>query len=271
MQYLFGKPISHRILDEASRQSRMLHARGITPSIAVILVGDNSASELYVDAKQRIAKKIGVDFILYRLPLDIDHDNLSRLLITLGDDSSVHGIVIQLPLPEQLDLSKLIKFIDPNKDVDHFRDDSPYDAPTPGAVKLLMEEYGIECRDKRVGIIGKGFLVGQPLHKLLTKCGGRVEVFDTNTKNIAQKAQAQEILITATGQPRLVTKEYANPSQYIIDVGSARDVKTNQIVGDVDHAQLDKYVAGITPLVGGVGPVTVALLMRNVILSAQRN
>ena len=270
MQYLFGKPAVERILDETSRRSRALHARGITPTVAVVLVGNDPSSELYVNAKKRVAAKIGVDFILYHLPLHVAQDALSHLLITLSDDASVHGIVMQLPLPEQLDLTKLIKFVDPAKDIDHFGAESPFLAPTPAAVKELLDEYKVDCHGRSIGIIGKGFLVGQPLEKLLTDHGAIVEVFDATTQNIADKAKTKEILITASGQPRLVTKAFANPDQYIIDVGSARDAMNNQVVGDVDHDELDNYVAGITPLIGGVGPITVALLMRNVVTAAEK-
>jgi len=271
MQYLFGKPVAERIIDETSRRSRALHARGITPAVAVILVGNDPSSELYVNAKKRVAANIGVDFVLYHLPPDVGQDAISHLLITLSDDASVHGIVIQLPLPGQLDLAKLIKFIDPAKDIDHFSAESPFLAPTPAAVKELLDEYKVDCRGRSIGIIGKGFLVGQPLEKLLTDSGAKVEVFDAKTDNIAGKAKTKEILITATGQPRLVTKAFANPDQYIIDVGSARDAMNNQVVGDVDHDELDNYVAGITPLIGGVGPITVVLLMRNVISAAEKS
>lgn len=270
MKILFGQPIAKKILNDVSRRSKQLHARGVTPTLAVILIGNNTASVKYIEYKKKVAKKNGIDFLLYRLPLTIKQVEIEQLLTTLHLDSSIHGIIIQLPLPEHLNLQKLILFLDPDKDVDNFSSDSTFQPPTASAVMKLMKYYKINCSDKKIGIIGKGFLVGQPLQKILKNYGANVSAFDRVTQNLADKCRRQDILISAAGTPHLVNDRYINTNQVIIDVGNARDPKNNKVIGDIDYKKIKGKVSAMTPKIGGIGPITIALLLNNVIISANR-
>lgn len=269
MKLLSGNKLASRILDQVALESKKIHDRGITPTLAVILVGNDPASRLYISKKKEVAKSVGIDFLLYELPETISENDVTQLLTTLHLDETVHGVVLQLPLPEKMNLEKIIKFIDIDKDIDHFHENSPYNPPTANSVLELLKFNNIDINNKNIAIIGKGFLVGKPLEILLKKANAKVETYDEDTKNIAQKASKADILISATGEPKLINKSFTNPDQIIIDVGSARDPKTNKIVGDVDRVSIDNSVKAITPLVGGIGPVTVALLMRNVITAVK--
>ncbi len=269
MKLLSGNKLASKILDRVALESKKIHDRGITPTLAVILIGDDPASRLYISKKKEVAKSVGIDFLLYELPESISENDVTQLLTTLHLDETVHGVVLQLPLPEKMNLEKIIKFIDIDKDVDCFHKNSPFSPPTANSVLELIRFHNIDINNKNIAIIGKGFLVGKPLEILLKKANAKVETYDEDTKNIAQKASKADILISATGKPKLVNKSFTNPDQIIIDVGSARDPKTNKIVGDVDRVSIGNSVKAITPLVGGIGPVTVALLMRNVITAVK--
>jgi len=268
MKLLSGKSIAKKILNKVSRESKKLHARGITPTLAVILVGYDPASQVYVAQKQKIAKSVGIDFLLYHLP-KISQVELEQFLITLQLDPSIHGVIIQLPLPKDLSLDKSFKFISAEKDVDALTSQSKYISPTANAVIELLNFYKIDYKKQHVAIVGKGVLVGQPLKKLLDDRGAQVSVYDRTTTNLADKIILTKIIITATGTPRLIDKNFVKSGQTIIDVGSARDPKTNKVVGDVNRLQVKKIVAALTPRIGGVGPITVALLMQNVIKAAK--
>lgn len=267
---LFGKPVAKKILNDVSCRSKKLHAFGVTPTLAVVLVGNDAASHVYVAAKRKVARSVGIDFLLYHLPETISFDELSRLLVDLHLDDSIHGIIIQLPLPSGIELEKLVPFIDPAKDVDHFNDESAYLAPTPNAILKLLDAYDISIKNKKIGIIGCGFLVGKPLREQLKKLGAKVESYTLDTKDISGKARKTDILIAATGQPKLVDDSFINKTQAVIDVGNARDAQSNKVVGDVDFEKVQSGVAAITPTLGGVGPITVALLMENVIIVAEQ-
>lgn len=265
MKLLSGNKLASRILDQVALESKKIHDRGITPTLAVILVGNDPASRLYISKKKEVAKSVGIDFLLYELPETISENEVTQLLTTLHLDETVHGVVLQLPLPEKMNLEKIIKFIDIDKDVDCFHKNSPFSPPTATSVLELIKFHKIDLNNKKIAVIGKGFLVGKPLEILLEKAHAKVETYDEDTKNIAQKASKADILISATGKPNLITKKFTNKNQIIIDVGCARDPKTNKIIGDVDRDFIGNSIAAITPITGGIGPVTVALLMSNVI------
>lgn len=271
MKYLDGRPVAQKILGEVSKQAKQMHARGVTPTIAVVLVGENPSSELYVQKKKEVAKKVGIDFLLYKIPSSIEQKDLEELFTTLYLDETVHGVVSQLPLPEHLNLSKVIKFIAPEKDIDHFHENSLYSPPTASAVIELLKFYEVELKNKKVAVLGNGFLVGKPLSKILKGSGAQVNVYTEKNKDIAKETAKADVLISATGQPHLIKKEFTNTKQIIVDVGSARDKKTNVLVGDVDRQSVGENIEAITPMVGGVGPITIALLLKNVILAAKKH
>lgn len=270
MKYLKGSPVAQEILEEVSRQAKQIHARGVTPTVAVVLVGENPSSKFYVQKKKEVAKKAGIDFLLYELPSHIAQKDVEELLAILHLDETVHGVVLQLPLPKHFIFNELVKFIAPEKDVDHFHKNSPYSPPTASAVLRLLRFYKIEIKNKKIAIIGDGFLVGRPLSKILKSSGAQVNVYTEKSKNVAPKTAEADILISATGHAHLITKNFTNSKQIIIDVGSARDKKTNALVGDVNRRSVGKNIEAITPRVGGVGPITIALLLQNVILATKK-
>jgi len=267
---LCGRPVAEKIIDDAARRSKKLHAQGITPTLAVVLVGNDPASLIYVRAKKKVAKQIGVDFLLYSLPAAVSQEDVQQLLVDLHLDDTIHGVLIQLPLPDHLDLKKLCAFLDPDKDIENFTNRAGFMPPTPAAVIALMKHYGIGYHGKRVAIIGQGFLVGQPLLRLLHRAGASVESYDKDTDNIARYAAKADVLICAAGCPFLVDSKFTNVHQVIIDVGNARGGPNNELIGDVDVEDVNNKVYAMTPRVGGVGPVTVALLMKNVIEAAEK-
>jgi methylenetetrahydrofolate dehydrogenase (NADP+) / methenyltetrahydrofolate cyclohydrolase len=270
MILLSGEPIAEKILNEVSCDTKKLHANGITPTIAVVLVGDDPSSNLYVSLKEKVAKKVGIDFLLYRFDERVKQVETEQLLITLHLDETVHGIIVQLPLPEHLDADKICQFIDPDKDVDGLLPQSKFSPPAPQATIELMRFYDIKLNGARVGLFGKGRLVGQPLEKMFLNAGAKVTVFDTNSKNIASQSQQCDILISATGKSDTIKPEYVGKSQTLIDVGGAYDTKRNKTIGDISpHART--VARAVTPRIGGIGPVTVAVLMRNVLTAAKKS
>ena len=269
VKILDGRPLASRLLADVSRRAKKLHERGITPTLAVILVGNDSASNVYIGAKQKIARQVGIDFLLYRLK-SVRQEELEQLLVTLHLDPSVHGIVIQLPIPLGMSLPNILKFVDTTKDIDALTPDSDYKPPTASAVVALLEAYNIDYHQEKVAVVGRGILVGQPLERLLVRQKAEVNIYDNATKNIAAKVRRAKIVISAAGKPGLIDKNFLSAGQVVIDVGCARDPRTNAVVGDVDRAAAEKVVSAITPRLGGVGPVTVALLMKNVIIAAEK-
>jgi len=264
MNLLRGEPIAKAILDKASRDAKRLHAQGVTPTLAAILVGDDPSSQLYVSLKKKIAKKLGIDFLLYQFGGSARPVEIEQLLITLHMDETVHGIMVQLPLPVQFDVDKITKFLDPGKDVDGLLDGSKFMAPAPQAVIEILNYYELTIQGARIGIFGKGRLIGKPLRQLLTKMGAKVVMFDVGSSDTANRAKECEILVSATGRAHTIKPSFVKPEHVLIDAGGAYSIKKNKTIGDYSN-----YVRNLanasTPRLGGVGPVTVANLMRNII------
>lgn len=270
MKILSGKPIAKKILEKVASDAKQLHARGITPTLAAILVGDNPSSKLYVSLKQKIAKDVGVDFLLYRFDNSVKQVEIEQLLIALHLDNTVHGVMAQLPLPKHLNTDKICQYIDSDKDVDGLLPQSKFNPPAPQATIELMRHYDISPRDTKIGLFGEGRLVGQPLKNLLENAGAKVTVFSASSKNVAAKSKKCDVLISATGQPNTIKPNYVQPSQTIIDVGGAYDTNKGKTVSDISpYAR--KLVKSITPRIGGIGPITVAVLMRNVLQVAKKS
>lgn len=270
MNLLLGEPIAHKILEEVSYGTKELHARGITPTMAVILVGNDPSSKLYVSLKQEVAKTVGIDFLLYEFDEKIKQVEIEQLLIALHLDETVHGIMVQLPLPKHLDADKICKFLDPDKDVDGLLAKSNYNPPAPQATIELLQYYKINLKNTKVGLFGKGRLVGQPLKKMLAAVGAQVTVFDTDSKNISNKSKKCEVLISATGKPDTIKPSFVTENQTLVDVGGAYSQKSHKTIGDISP-NARTVASAATPRIGGIGPVTVAVLMHNVLLATQKS
>lgn len=253
---LKGAPVAEKIYES-------LKIRG-APRLAVILVGDDPASVVYVKIKEKIATQLGIGFDLFHLPGISSQKEVEKIIAGLNQNDKIAGIIVQLPLPEGFDAECVLKLLSPAKDVDGFYGRFP--APTAQAIWEILRFYGIFLEDKKIVIVGRGRLVGAPLGKLLHKMGFKPAVYDSHTTDLARKLKNADIIVTATGVPGLINLAMVSARTIIIDAGTSE--AGGKLVGDVDLAVYQK-VQSYTPVPGGVGPVTVACLMRNVVAAAK--
>lgn len=272
-----GKEISAKVKAEAAKEASALSKRGITPTIAVILVGDNSASKVYVRNKIRACEQTGIRSEKYELPQTASQQELLEVIQELSDRKDVHGILVQLPLPEQIDEKAIIRAIPSEKDVDGFHPENVGRlvtgghqlAPcTPAGIIRLLEETGTEIQGKHCVIIGRSNIVGKPMALLVLEKNATVTICHSRTKDLAQLTRQADILIAAVGKPKFVTADMVKEGAVVIDVGMDHD-ENGKLCGDVDFEQVKDKCSFITPVPGGVGPMTVAMLMKNTILAAK--
>lgn len=275
-----GKAIAAQIRLEIKDQVDKLQSQDIHPCLAVILVGDDPASRTYVNAKQEAGRKVGIRINRHDLKEDISEPELIQLIKMLNDDPDVHGILVQLPLPAHIGESHIIAAISPQKDVDGFH---PYNVGrlvtgmdtlvscTPYAVSQLISRSGIQTAGKHVVIVGRSNIVGKPLLNMLVQkakyANSTVTVCHSRTENIKNHTLQADILIAAIGHARFITADMIKPGAIVIDVGINRieEGGRKRLVGDVDFDQASSVASMITPVPGGVGPMTVAMLMKNVV------
>ena len=280
-----GKAIAAQVRGEVAEKVSALKAKGITPCLAVILVGENPASVSYVTGKQKALAEVGMADRSLHLPESTTEEELLKIIDDLNKDTAVHGILVQLPLPEHINEEKVLLAIDPEKDVDGFHPmnvgnlvigKKAFLPCTPHGIIVLLEKMGIETRGKHAVVIGRSNIVGKPVSLLLarkeTNC--TVTICHTGTKNMAEMTRQADILIAATGRPHTVTKDMVKPGAVVIDVGVNRipdDTKKSgfRLTGDCDYADLLEIASFITPVPGGVGPMTIAMLMFNTLESAE--
>lgn len=280
-----GKAIAAQVRGEVAEKVSALKAKGITPCLAVILVGENPASVSYVTGKQKALAEVGMADRSLHLPESTTEEELLKIIDDLNKDTAVHGILVQLPLPEHINEEKILLAIDPEKDVDGFHPmnvgnlvigKKAFLPCTPHGIIVLLEKMGIETRGKHAVVIGRSNIVGKPVSLLLarkeTNC--TVTICHTGTKNMAEMTRQADILIAATGRPHTVTKDMVKPGAVVIDVGVNRipdDTKKSgfRLTGDCDYADLLETASFITPVPGGVGPMTIAMLIFNTLESAE--
>lgn len=280
-----GKAIAAQVRGEVAEKVSALKAKGITPCLAVILVGENPASVSYVTGKQKALAEVGMADRSLHLPESTTEEELLKIIDELNKDTAVHGILVQLPLPEHINEEKVLLAIDPEKDVDGFHPmnvgnlvigKKAFLPCTPHGIIVLLEKMGIETSGKHAVVIGRSNIVGKPVSLLLarkeTNC--TVTICHTGTKNMAEMTRQADILIAATGRPHTVTKDMVKPGAVVIDVGVNRipdDTKKSgfRLTGDCDYADLLETASFITPVPGGVGPMTIAMLMFNTLESAE--
>lgn len=272
-----GKAIAEEIKKEAAAEAAALKAQGIAPCLAVVLAGDDGASKIYVRNKEKACEAVGIRSIVHRLEETAPEEELLRLIGRLNRDGAVHGILVQLPLPGHMDGRKAIAAIAPEKDVDCFhplnvgRMASGLDGflpCTPAGVIALLKRSGYEIAGKRCVVIGRSNLVGKPLAALLTAEDGTVTLCHSKTRDLAGICREADILISAAGRAGLVTGEMVKAGAIVIDVGMNRD-QEGKLCGDVVFDGAAEKAAAITPVPGGVGPMTVAMLMKNCVLAAK--
>ncbi len=278
MILLDGKSLSKKIREQIKSRVSEFKNRGIIPGLAVILVGDNPASQLYVNMKTKACEDVGIYSINHRMPAEISERELINVIKMLNDNPMVHGILVQLPLPKHIKEENVIEAIDYKKDVDGFHPYSvgrlvrgnPLFYPcTPYGIMKLFEEYNIELKGKDVVIVGAGNITGKPLASMLTNEFSTVQLCHIHTKELEKKTKKADILISAVGKPKLITKDMVKEGCVIVDVGITR--VNNRVVGDVDFENVSEKASYITPVPGGVGPMTIAMLLYNTVKAIEIN
>lgn len=270
-----GRAIAKKIHAQTAQAVEELKKRGVTPKLAVVLVGDDKPSQTYVQVKARAAKKVGMNFELHELPANISREDIVTRLLEIQKDPSLTGLIVQLPLPEPLYTTEVLNAIEPRFDVDCLTDanlgklvmqTNHIAPPTPGAVMAILEDLDVDLVGKHVTIIGMGALVGKPLAIMLANKRASVTTCNSATKHITEKCLDADILISAVGKKDLVTADMVKPGAIVIDAGV--DFENNQMFGDVDVAGVSEKASHVTPTPGGVGPLTVAKLLHNVVVCA---
>ena len=277
-QIIDGKALSKRLREEYRLRVDNLLAQGITPGLAVILVGDNPASRVYVANKVKACAECGVASFHHALPADASETDVLDRIRQLNDDPTVHGILVQLPLPAHIDVSKVLEAISVDKDVDGFHlynvgglvvGNTIFPPCTPYGVQLLLDTTGTEVAGKNVVVVGASNIVGKPMALMLLQREATVTVCHAKTRDLAQHTILADILIVAAGKPGLIVPQMVKEGAIVIDVGINR-LADGRIVGDVDFEGVREKASWITPVPGGVGPMTVTMLIENTLRSAQR-
>ncbi len=272
-----GKRISSDIKDELRDKVSELNNKGIEVTLAVIQVGNDPASTVYVGNKKKACEYIGIKSLAYELPETTSQEELVDLVEELNRKEEVKGILVQLPLPAHIDEDTIIKTIDPLKDVDGFHPQSVgalsigqkgFVSCTPAGVIELLKRSNIEIQGKECVIIGRSNIVGKPMALLMLRENATVTICHSRTKNLKEVAKRADILIVALGKPRYVTKDFVKEGAVVIDVGIHRGTD-NKLCGDVDYEDVLSQVSAITPVPGGVGPMTIAMLMNNCVEAVQ--
>lgn len=275
-QIIDGKAISAAIKDELKIKVEQMKAKGIKICLAVIQVGNDPASSVYVGNKKKACAYIGIDSLAYELPDETTQEELLKLIAELNAKEEVNGILVQLPLPEHINGDEVIRAIDPKKDVDGFHPQSVgalcigqsgFVSCTPAGIIQLLKRSGIEIAGKECVVIGRSNIVGKPMALLLLRENGTVTVAHSKTKNLKEVAKRADILVVAVGKPKMVTREYVKEGAVVIDVGIHRN-ENNKLCGDVDYDDVAPVSSAITPVPGGVGPMTIAMLMYNCVEAA---
>lgn len=276
-QVIDGKAISAQIKEELKEKVADLKAQGKEISLAVIQVGKDPASSVYVNNKKKACEFIGIRSLAYELEETVSEQELVALIEQLNEKEEVHGILVQLPLPKHIDEDKIIKTIDPAKDVDGFHPQSVgalcigqkgFVSCTPAGIIQLLKRSGIEIAGKECVVIGRSNIVGKPMGILMLRENATVTIAHSKTRNLKEVCKRADILIVAVGKPKMITSEYVKEGAVVIDVGIHRN-EGNKLCGDVDYEEVFPHCGAITPVPGGVGPMTIAMLMNNCVESVQ--
>lgn len=274
--WIDGRRVAAEWKERAAAEARELIARGITPHLAVVLAGEDPASQTYVCNKENACRKAGFRSTVVRLPQDCTQEALERAVKALNDDASVHGVLVQLPLPEHLDEGRVLRLIDPDKDVDGFHamnsgrllnGEEGFVPCTPLGVMKLLEAYGIDPRGKRAVVIGRSGIVGKPMALLLLAADATVTICHSRTTDLASITREADILVAAVGRAGFVTADMVRPGAAVIDVGINRTPEG--LAGDV-APEVAEVAGYLTPVPGGVGQMTIAMLLHNTLQAARR-
>ena len=272
-----GKKISTEIKDELKVTVEELKKQGVETCLAVIQVGDDPASSIYVRNKKRACAYVGIESLSYELPEETTEDQLVKLVKELNENDNVHGILVQLPLPKHINADTIIRTISPDKDVDGFHPESVgrlcigepgFVSCTPAGIIQLLKRSGIEIEGKECVVVGRSNIVGKPMSILLLRENGTVTITHSRTKDLKEVTGRADILVVAIGKPKFITADYVKEGAVVIDVGMHRN-EENKLCGDVDFDDIKDKESAITPVPGGVGPMTIAMLMYNCVEAAK--
>ncbi|HEY6839229.1 MAG TPA: bifunctional methylenetetrahydrofolate dehydrogenase/methenyltetrahydrofolate cyclohydrolase FolD [Geobacteraceae bacterium] len=273
-----GKAIAAKIRGELSAEARQLASQGTQPGLAVVLVGEDPASKVYVSMKEKACQDVGIFSDEHKLPAETSEADLLALIDRLNNDPRIHGILVQLPLPKHINTEKVLEAISPHKDVDGFH---PYNVGrlvigkplfqpcTPYGVMVMLKESGVDLAGKEVVVVGRSNIVGKPVALMCLQQNATVTLCHSKTRDLAAKVKAADVVIAAVGQPEMIKGEWIKEGAIVIDVGVNR-VGDKKLVGDVEFAPAAERAAAITPVPGGVGPMTITMLLFNTIESAKR-
>lgn len=272
-----GKLLSLKIKEELKKEVDSLKAQNINPCLAVVVVGENKASAKYVSFKEKTCQELGIESLVFRLPEDTDEIYLSGLIEELNNNLAVNGILIQLPLPKHLNQNRIIEKINFIKDVDGFTPyclgrlliDNPLFVPcTPKGIIRMFDEYKIDLEGKNAVVIGRSIIVGKPLSLLLLKRNATVTLCHSKTKNLAEITKKADILCVAIGKPKFITSGMVKEGAVVVDIG-INVTESGRVTGDIDFEEVQQKASYITPVPGGVGPMTIAMLMENTIYATK--
>ena len=275
-----GKHVSSVIRSKIADEIAAFKTKsGIVPGLAVVIVGENTASMVYVRNKKKACEQVGINSYEIALPVDVSESELIDRINQLNQDQSVHGILVQLPLPRHINEEKVINTIDPSKDVDAFHPSNvgkimignyTFLPCTPSGIMDLLEYYDIEVSGKKCVVLGRSNIVGKPMAHLLLEKNGTVTVCHSRTVNLKEEAASADILVVAIGKPEFVKADMVKPGAVVIDVGINR-TEEGKLVGDVDFSEVSKVASYITPVPGGVGPMTITTLLKNTLTAAKQS
>jgi len=272
-----GKEIARKIRGEISAEAKRLASLGVRPGLAVVLVGDNPASKVYVKMKEKACGDVGIFSAEHRLPADTDEPTLLELIGRLNNDPKIHGILVQLPLPGHINESRILEAISPHKDVDGFHPfnvgrlviGKPVFKPcTPYGIMVMLKETGIDLTGKEVVVVGRSNIVGKPVAVMCLQQHATVTICHTRTIDLPGKIGMADVLIAAVGRPEVIRGEWIRQGAVVIDVGVNR-LADGRLVGDVEFEAAARRASYITPVPGGVGPMTITMLLKNTLQAAE--
>ena len=277
-ELISGKEIGKQIREELKKEISDLKSKGVTPGLNVLLVGDDPASQTYVGMKEKTAGNLGVNSVVERVSADISQEEVLNYIEKWKNDDTVHGILVQLPLPDHIDEGVVLEAIPPEKDVDGFHPvnvgklvvgEDCFKPCTPNGIMKMLEYSDVDIEGKNAVVLGRSNIVGKPISLMLLHENATVTICHSRTKNLAEVTKTGDIFVVATGRPEMVTGDMIKPGAVVIDVGVNR--VEDKLVGDVDFESAKEVASKITPVPGGVGPMTITMLMNNTVESAKRH
>lgn len=278
LKLIDGKQLAQKRREEIKRTVEQLKAKGIVPGLAVVLVGEDAASQIYVRNKEKACEEVGFYSEVYRLPESISQEELLQLIKRLNHDEKIHGLLVQLPVPAHIDEKAVIHAIDARKDVDGFLPENlgslligepAFEPCTPKGCIDLIKQTGIEITGKKAVVVGRSNIVGKPVAMMLLRENATVTICHSKTKNLKEELLTADIVVAAVGKSNFITGDMIKDGAVVIDVGMNR-LENGKLTGDVDQASLEGRDCWLTPVPGGVGPMTITMLMQNTLESATR-